>query len=194
MGEKEPRFTSLNAEEDKMVPETERQYLIQQLSEMYESDQQAREKWKNTGTFDPRIDQENAQKLEAIIQKYGWPTKSNVGEEGMYAAWTVAQHLPEDSQERHLPLLEKATKENELELSLFAFFVDRVAARKFGKQLFGSQYLVRRLSEGKAVTESYPLASENERSQIAADLLSEGWEELLPKLQEAYEQSKENKA
>lgn len=34
----------------------------------------------------------NAARLAAIIEQYGWPVHSLVGEEGAWAAWLVAQH------------------------------------------------------------------------------------------------------
>lgn len=191
MGEQAPRPSQPNLTEEGMIPQNERERLIQQLSAMSHADQQARKEWEQTGIYDPTIDQQNLGQLKEIIQKYGWPTRTVVGKEGMYAAWTVAQHGPEEFQRDILPSLEKAAKNNELELSLFALFLDRVAAQQFGKQLFGSQFLVRQLPEGKNVSEPYPLANSDEANLFASQLLSEGWEEFLPLLRKEYEAEKE---
>lgn len=45
--------------------------------------------------YHPRMEavhRSNAARLTGIIERYGWPGKSLVGEDGAEAAWLIAQH------------------------------------------------------------------------------------------------------
>jgi hypothetical protein len=57
----------------------------------------------------------NAEALERMIEAFGWPGRSLVGDEGMDAAWLVLQHAiaRPDLQRRCLPLLKAAAEAKE---------------------------------------------------------------------------------
>ncbi|GAB3167151.1 DUF6624 domain-containing protein [Telluribacter humicola] len=86
-----------------------------------------------------RADSVNLPKIERILQQYGYPGKSLVGEEQSMTAWLVIQHAPLAVQEKYFPLIQKAAQQGELEKSHLALLVDRIRVFKGQKQLYGSQ-------------------------------------------------------
>lgn len=86
------------------------------------------------------LDSINLIKIEKIFEQHGYPGKSKVGRFSI-TAFLVIQHSDLSYQEKYLPLLEKATKENELNKSNFALLIDRIRMRKGQKQLYGSQVI-----------------------------------------------------
>lgn len=59
-------------------------------------------------SYHPRMEEvhtRNGARLKEIIAEYGWPGRSLVGEDGMIAAWFIAQHAIGDP-----PFQRKAVK------------------------------------------------------------------------------------
>lgn len=82
-------------------------------------------------------DQKNLVKVEKIIEKYGYPGKSMVGEPENYAVWYVIQHSPKI--ENYLPLIKKAADEKELPFRLYAMMLDRKLMYDNKEQIYGTQ-------------------------------------------------------
>ncbi|GEN73528.1 DUF6624 domain-containing protein [Chryseobacterium lathyri] len=82
-------------------------------------------------------DQKNLVKVEKIIEKYGYPGKSMVGEPENYAVWYVIQHSPKI--EKYLPLIKKAADEKELPFRLYAMMLDRKLMYENKEQIYGTQ-------------------------------------------------------
>ncbi|MCT2408129.1 hypothetical protein NZD88_11310 [Chryseobacterium antibioticum] len=82
-------------------------------------------------------DRENLVKVEKIIEKYGYPGKSMVGEPENYAVWNVIQHSPKI--EKYFPLIKKATDEKELPFRLYAMMLDRKLMYDNKEQIYGTQ-------------------------------------------------------
>ncbi|MCT2562889.1 DUF6624 domain-containing protein [Chryseobacterium herbae] len=82
-------------------------------------------------------DQKNLVKVEKIIEKYGYPGKSMVGEPENYAVWYVIQHSPKI--EKYLPLIKKAADEKELPFRLYAMMMDRKLMYENKEQIYGTQ-------------------------------------------------------
>jgi hypothetical protein len=88
---------------------------------------------------DPNSDQVQRQRLELlgrlrrrlveILDIYGWPGKSLVGDDGAEAAWMLALHTMPDPQvlRRCLTLLRAAARTGEASSWQVAFLVDRVS-------------------------------------------------------------------
>ncbi|MBI5671184.1 MAG: hypothetical protein HZC41_24570 [Chloroflexi bacterium] len=78
--------------------------------------------------------------MRGIIEQYGWPGRSLVGDDGGEAAWLVVQHaiLDPELQERCLPLLEAAYKAGEVPGRHLATLTDRVRMQKGEPQIYGS--------------------------------------------------------
>ncbi len=88
-----------------------------------------------------RVDRRNTTRLKAIVERYGWPGKSLVGEQGASAAWLVAQHALHDRafQKRALSLMRKAG-DGEVDPKDVAFLTDRDRILDRKKQVYGTQF------------------------------------------------------
>lgn len=87
-----------------------------------------------------QIDMQNMVKIDSLFTKYqAYLGKSLVGEEFNHVMWIVIQHSPLEKQEQYLPIIQKAAKEDELPENPFKMLVDRIYAKKYGYQIFGSQ-------------------------------------------------------
>ncbi|WP_343687163.1 DUF6624 domain-containing protein [Chryseobacterium gleum] len=86
-------------------------------------------------------DSMNYQKAKEIIQKYGWPKKTEIGNDGQNNLWLIIQHADHDVlfQKKVLKEMEKIKGTNELNLENYAFLYDRVRINLNYKQLYGTQ-------------------------------------------------------
>lgn len=91
------------------------------------------EKW----TLISKIDSTNIKRIDKIIEKYGYPGKSLVGEPENTAAWYVIQHSTKI--EKYFPLIKKAGKKNELPKTLVAMMEDRLLVQQGKEQIYGTQ-------------------------------------------------------
>jgi len=78
-------------------------------------------------------------KAEAIIQQFGYPGKSLVGESRQDAIWMIIQHAPLEKQEQYFPLIDAAAQKGEMRKSAWALLVDRIRMFKGQAQIYGSQ-------------------------------------------------------
>jgi hypothetical protein len=83
------------------------------------------------------VDNSNLNRVEAIIQEYGYPGMSMVGAPTNEAVFYIIQHSPKI--EQYLPLIKKAAEEFELSFSLYAMMLDRSLVQKDQEQLYGTQ-------------------------------------------------------
>lgn len=97
-----------------------------------------------------KIDAENTAYMKTVIEKYGWPGKSMVGEDGALAAFLMVQHADRDPefQKKCLPLLEEAVQVGEAIAGNLAYLTDRVLIAEGNPQRYGSQF---HLVDGKLV-------------------------------------------
>lgn len=100
-----------------------------------------------------RVDRDNASWLKQVVDRWGWPGRSLVGNEAAHAAWLIVQHADSDPefQASCLPMLEAAARRGEVEASVVAFLTDRVCVRQGRPQVYGTQYSVRQDANGRAV-------------------------------------------
>jgi len=82
-------------------------------------------------------DSTNLQRIRVILQQYGYPGKTLVGEPTNETVWLVIQHSPEI--DRYLPLIKKAAEKGELPYFLYAQMLDRQLMRDGKEQLYGTQ-------------------------------------------------------
>ena len=104
------------------------------------------------------IDRKNMQRLEEIIQQYGWPGKSLVGEEASKQAFLILQHSDLSHQKRYLPVLQEAARKGEARLSDAAMLEDRILMYEGKKQIYGTQLRSGTDTGGKLVL--YPIEDE----------------------------------
>jgi len=81
------------------------------------------------------------ERLKGLIQSAGWPTVSQVGDDGASAAWVVVQHADEDLafQAVCVPLIEAAARIGEAQLRHMACLTDRALTAARRPQLYGTQ-------------------------------------------------------
>lgn len=123
--------------------------LKQRLLEMVEEDQRVRAQLAATGElfrgYAPKmaeVHRRNAQELESVVEKFGWPGKSVVGEEASNAAWRILQHAIGNPklQRRCLPILREAVAQGEAEPARVAYLEDRICFFERRPQRYGTQF------------------------------------------------------
>ncbi len=123
--------------------------LKRRLLAMVEEDRRVRAELATTGElfqgYAPRMAEvhfRNAQILQAIIQQFGWPGQSLVGEEGAHAAWFILQHAigNPDLQRHCLPQLKAAVACHEAEPAQVAYLEDQICFYERRPQRYGTQF------------------------------------------------------
>ncbi|UCG87258.1 MAG: hypothetical protein JSW71_01560 [Gemmatimonadota bacterium] len=121
--------------------------VLHELIELYHNDEKTRARLAEEGVlFDgyagemEQVHNHNAQQLESIINEFGWPGESLVGEDGTWLAWMIAEHaigLP-DFQRRCLELLKDAVKNGEAPAIHAAYLTDRIRFNERKPQVYGT--------------------------------------------------------
>ncbi len=145
----------------------------------------------------------NLIKVKAILDKYGWLGPDIVGNAGNSTLFLVIQHADLKTQEKYLPMMREAVKNNKAQPSSLALLEDRVLMRNGKKQLYGSQisfnqktntYYVAALEDPdnvdkrRASVNLQPLADYVKRWKIIWDV--EAYKKLLPELEKDLEKNK----
>jgi hypothetical protein len=122
-----------------------RRHLLQMLDE----DRRVRARLADSGElfqgYAPEmadVHRRNAQELQAIIERVGWPSSTLVGEDGAHAAWVILQHaigFPE-LQRRSLRLLEEAAARGKADRAHVAHLEDRICFFERRPQRYGTQF------------------------------------------------------
>lgn len=88
------------------------------------------------------VHRENTARLRAMIQKYGWPGVSMVGEDGEEAAWRIAQHSIGEPKFMRivLDLLKLKSAQGDAPLWQVAFTEDRIRLFEGRLQLYGTSF------------------------------------------------------
>lgn len=86
-------------------------------------------------------DARNQERMEEILDEFGWPGWSLVGEDGALAAWVIVQHadLWPELQERGLTMLMGAVQADDASPGDLAYLIDRVRVAKGLPQVYGTQ-------------------------------------------------------
>ncbi|MFW0717573.1 DUF6624 domain-containing protein [Pedobacter sp. N23S346] len=100
---------------------------------------------KNIWTLITKTDSINLIKVENIVQRYGYPGKTMVGEPTNTAVFLVIQHSPKIA--KYYPLIEEAGKNKEIHLTDVAMMLDRKLTEERKPQIYGTQL------EGKFITD-----------------------------------------
>jgi hypothetical protein len=119
--------------------------LAAELTSMAEADHRA----VHQGTSDDpaeqlawrRLTARHGDRLDEIMDEYGWPTADRVGPEAARAAWLIAQHADRQLgvQRRALGLMERAVAEGTAGPRELAFLRDRVRVNEGREQVYGTQ-------------------------------------------------------
>jgi hypothetical protein len=120
-----------------------------------------------------RVDKRNSRRLKQIVNRYGWPGKSLVGEQGASAAWVIVQHAVHDRpfQKQALKLMSES-EPGEVDDKDVAFLTDRDRVLDKRPQVYGTQF---RCVDGSH--EPYPIEDEadvdDRRDRVGLDSLAE---------------------
>lgn len=162
--------------------------LSQELVAMAETDLSVRDELIADGSlgshgYHPRMEAvhiDNAARLAAIIEQYGWPGKSLVGEEGAWAAWLIAQHaIGNPPFMRHcLSLLKQAASNNEVIPWQTAMLEDRIRMYEGNPQIYGTQFEPSRDGELNPYPIENPESVNDRRRAVGLNTLEERTAEL----------------
>lgn len=117
--------------------------LASKLANLYAKDQLMRDLAKNNKVlWDSKQEVSNTRVLKQIVNEYGWPVKSLVGDFAANAAWLIAQHSDMDIefQEKCLDLMKLQT-DGEVDLQNIAYLEDRICKNKNRAQIYGTQFI-----------------------------------------------------
>jgi hypothetical protein len=101
------------------------------------------------------IDSANLEAVEEIINKYGYPSKSIVGEAANKAIFYVIQHS--EKIDKYLPLIRKATKNGDIATTSLALMEDRNLMYKGVEQIYGTQIKGQANKKGEWVYFLWPI-------------------------------------
>jgi hypothetical protein len=119
------------------------------------------------------VDSANTQRLREIIEAYGWPRISDVGEEAAHAAWLLLQHASDTALQRQmLRPLEDAAERGEASRSSLALLTDRVLIHQDKPQRYGTQF---KFEDGRLVFHPIeaPEAVDERRASVGLPPLEE---------------------
>ena len=90
------------------------------------------------------IDADNTAWLIGVVDRSGWPDRSQVGDEGAHAAWLIAQHADRApaAQRRFWQCLQLAVARRQASPADLAHLTDRVLLASGQKQIYGTQLAV----------------------------------------------------
>lgn len=123
--------------------------IAKEIIELQNADLELRNKLIQTGQLSEGYNKEmealhnkNAEILNNIIDKIGYPTVEKVGKEANEAAWLVIQHSigKPDFMKKCAVLLEKMVAENQSNPKQLAYLTDRIAVFQEQPQLYGTQF------------------------------------------------------
>lgn len=122
--------------------------LRKELAERYTKDQKVRDEWIASGSSKAStqamlvVDASNLAWLTPLISKHGFPTAAQVGEQGVYHAWTLVQHATSDSalQARVLREIASHVGSDGISKQDYALLKDRVLIEQGKKQIYGTQF------------------------------------------------------
>ena len=84
-------------------------------------------------------DSVNLIKVRKILDERGWLGADVIGGQGNHTLFLVIQHADIETQEKYLPMMREAVADGRAGANSLALLEDRVALRKGGKQIYGSQ-------------------------------------------------------
>lgn len=85
-------------------------------------------------------DSTNLVMVNEILSEGGFPRKSQVGEFGLLAVFSVFQHNPLEQQQKFLPQMEKAVSNGDIAPMYLAMLKDRIDVREGRPQKYGTQW------------------------------------------------------
>ncbi|WKK65701.1 DUF6624 domain-containing protein [Lutimonas zeaxanthinifaciens] len=123
--------------------------------------------------------QENQKRLFKLLDKYGWPTATEVTEYAAAGAALIINHSTYEVRLKYFPMLEEAFKKGEAQPLRYAKMRDRLLVEEGKKQLYGTQIKMENL-----VREPHPIEDPEQVDQRRAEI---GLGPLAPYLKERFD-------
>jgi len=123
--------------------------------------------------------QENEKRLLELLDKYGWPTTSEVTEYAAAGAALIINHTTHELRAKYFPMLEAAFKQGEAQPLRYAKMKDRLLVEDGEPQLYGTQVKFEHLTR-----EPYPILDPERVDQRRANI---GLGPLRPYLKERFD-------
>ena len=129
----------------------------------------------------PQVDADNALRMAEILDEFGWPGWSLVGEDGAFAAWLLIQHADFnlDLQKRGLAMLRAAVEADDADPSDLAYLIDRVLVAEGKPQIYGTQLSI---DEQGVITPRTPIEDEENvdarRAEMGLGTLEDYYDEF----------------
>ncbi|WP_027387986.1 DUF6624 domain-containing protein [Chryseobacterium gregarium] len=123
--------------------------IAEEISSLKNADLELRDRLIKSGKLGEGYDEamkkrhtRNAEILDGIIDRIGYPTADKVGEEAVEAAWLVIQHSINHPcfMKKCAKLLAAAVDENKAEKLSLAYLTDRIAVFEGKPQQYGTQF------------------------------------------------------
>ena len=95
---------------------------------------------------------ENEKRLLELLDKYGWPSTSEVTEYAAAGAALIINHTTYELRSKYFPMLEESFKKGEAQPLRYAKMRDRILIEEGEKQLYGTQIIFENL-----LREPYPI-------------------------------------
>lgn len=102
-----------------------------------------------------KIDSINIIEVEKIVEKYGYPSKSMVGEPANIAVFYVVQHS--EKIDKYLPIIREASKNGDISKAALAMMEDRNLMNQGREQIYGTQIRGQESKSGKWIYFLWPL-------------------------------------
>jgi len=102
-------------------------------------------------------DESISTEFKSLVSNYGFPTKAQVGTDGMNTVFVIIQHADDDVEWRReqFPKVENAVKNGDLSAMEYAYMLDRNNTRIGEPQKFGTQF--KKVDGKKGIAELFPV-------------------------------------
>ena len=87
------------------------------------------------------LDKKNLERIEIILEQYGWLSKDIIGFKESEAIFLVIQHASLDTQIKYFPIMEKAVELGNARKCDLAMLQDRILVKQGKKQIYGTQLI-----------------------------------------------------
>lgn len=108
---------------------------------------------------------ENEERLLELLDKYGWPTTSEVTKYAAAGAALIINHTTHELRAKYFPILEAAFKKGEAQPLRYAKMKDRLLVEEGKQQLYGTQIKFENL-----IRKPYPIQDPEHVDQRRADI------------------------
>jgi len=116
----------------------------------------------------------NERKVKVILDKYGWPGKDIIGEQGNWTICNVIQHSDNEIRIKYLPMMRQAVKEKKLHPRFLVRTEDRIATERGDLQIYGGQMKYYPETKSFNVWPVYdPVNIDKRRAEIGLEPISE---------------------